>query len=292
MTNPLLVICGPTATGKTKLGLRLAKLLDGEVVSADSRQVYRHMDIGTGKGKEKVWGYDLVNPDEEFSISHYQKFARKKIEEILKRKRVPILVGGSGLYIKTISDGIETIDISSNKTLRENLADKNVSQLVAILRDVDRGKLDRMNGSDRNNPRRLIRAIEIAGRGSSQSDSGVKKKLRYNTLFIGLTADKEELKKRIEKRVDLRIKNGFEKEVLFLKKQGVWNGAPKMTLGYREWPDVKKWKVEEFKYAKRQMTWFKKDKRIKWFDIGQPDYGKQVEKLTKKWYSEAHAEKN
>ena len=106
-----------------------------------------------------------------------------------------------------------------------------------------------------------------------------------SVLFVGLTCPKEILKRRIERRVEERIKNGFEKEVEFLKKNDFWDGAAHVTLGYRQWPDIKKWKVEEFKYAKRQMTWFKKDKRVNWFDVTRPNFEKEVEILTKKWYS-------
>src|SRR5579859_7186521 len=120
----LLVVCGPTSTGKTKLALSLAKEFNGTLISADSRQVYKYMDIGTGKGEEKVLGYDLVNPNEEFSVSQYVNFANKEIQNIYKEGKLPILVGGTGLYIKSITDGIETADVPPNEKLREELSKK------------------------------------------------------------------------------------------------------------------------------------------------------------------------
>ncbi len=283
--NKLLVICGPTAIGKTQLALSLSEKFSGTLISADSRQVYKYMDIGTGKDAKNILGYDLVNPDEEFSISQYSRFARKKVQEIQKKNKLPILVGGSGLYIKSVTDNVDTINIPSNKTLRDNLKDKNVEELIKILEIADLDKLESMNNSDRNNPRRLIRAIEVA----ADSNTRVKSNYVYNILFIGLSASLEELKRRIEKRVDERVKQGFSDEVEFLKKNNFWSGAPSKTLGYKDWPDIAKWKSEEIQYAKRQMTWFKKEKRINWFDVTSENFEKEVEKLIQKWYSDLDA---
>lgn len=283
--NKLIVICGPTATGKTKFGFQLAKEFNGILISADSRQVYKHMDIGTGKGNEKVLGYDLVNPNEEFSVSAYVDFAQKTIENIYKENKLPILVGGTGLYIKAITDGIETAHVPPDEKLREELAKKSVDELFKLLEEVSYKKAILMNESDRKNPRRLVRAIEIA-------NSNLKSKISkpdYDILFVGLTAPLFELKERIEKRVAERIKMGFQEEIEFLKKNGFWEGAPQSTLGYREWPDINKWKLEEFKYVKRQMTWFKKDSRIKWFNVNDSVYKNEVENWVRKWYSQSDA---
>jgi tRNA dimethylallyltransferase len=279
----LLVICGPTATGKTKLASLLAKKFNGELISADSRMVYKHMDIGTGKDKNKyglISGYDLVNPNEEFSVSHYINFAEKEIKRIIDQKKLPILVGGTGLYLKAITEGIETASIPQNKKLRKNLENKTPEELFEILQKTNRQKAISMNDSDKKNPRRLIRAIEV-------SDELPQEKVikDYDILMIGLITSYEELKNRIDKRVDERIDLGFEKEINFLKENNFWNKVPLKTLGYKDWPDVKKWKIEEYKYSKRQMTWFKKNKQIIWFDIKRPDFQKEVEKLTQTWYA-------
>src|SRR6266404_5120994 len=218
--NKLLVVCGPTATGKTELALYLAAKFDGILISADSRQVYRYMDIGTGKDAKNILGYDLVNPDEEFSVSQYAKFANNSIKKINEQKKLPILVGGTGLYIKAVTDGIETADIAPNKNLRSTYAKATADELFGILVRMDARKAKLMNNSDRNNPRRLIRAIEI-----SKSNLQIKiKKPNYEVLFVGLTTSFPELKKRIEARVNERVKMGFEKEVNFLKENGFWSG--------------------------------------------------------------------
>ena len=276
----LLIICGPTATGKTKLALHLAGLFNGEVISADSRQVYKYMDIGTGK-EGKALGYNLVLPNEEFSVSHYLQFAREAIKKIFLQNKLPILVGGTGLYIKGVVDGIDTAEVLPNLELRKKLESKTVDELFNILEATLYEKAKSMNESDRKNPRRLIRAIEVA----SSEKKLTTNRDKYDTLFVGLTLSKEKLDDRISKRVDERSKSGFQGEIDFLKKNGYWGGVPMSTIGYKDWPDIEKWKQEEIKYAKRQMTWFKKEKRINWFDIEKKDFEKDVEKLIKKWYA-------
>src|SRR3989344_2658803 len=182
----LLVICGPTATGKTSLALHLSEVFNGEIISADSRQVYRGMDIGTGKDLPvisnyqfpitnlkkqnigcykikgiNVWGYDLVKPNEDFSVGQYIAIAENIIENIHDRKKLPIIVGGTGLYIKGIVDGIPTADIPKNMELRKSLENKDTSELYDNLVSLDPAKALSLNKSDSKNPRRLIRAIEV-----------------------------------------------------------------------------------------------------------------------------------
>jgi tRNA dimethylallyltransferase len=319
MKNKLLVICGPTATGKTSLALRLAKKFNAEVISADSRQVYKQMDIGTGKDLPpdskfvivgnglgyhevngvRIWGYDLVSPKKEFSVSSYLKFAVRVLSDIKKRNKLPIIVGGTGFYIKAIVDDIPTINVPKNPKLREKLAEKSVEFLYESLSQVDPLRAASLNFSDKNNPRRLTRAIEIS-QYSIDHHSPINRLIGetdFDTLFVGLTAPKNILDLAISKRVDLRIKNGFEGEVKNLLKSGVtWSDQSMMSLGYRQWREymegtVKKevalseWKKEERKYAKRQIVWFKKDKRINWFNFSETDYQKKVEKMIKRWYS-------
>lgn len=346
----LLVICGPTGTGKTKLAFQLAKKFNGEVVSADSRQVYRLMNIGTGKdipkgfefrnsnlgfkggevgfytdGDTRIWGYDLVGPTQEFSVAQYVEIAGKIIEDIWQPRqklthsggqggKLPILVGGTGLYIKAVVDGIPTAKIPKNQNLRKSLGDKDASELFEILAQVDPLKAGSMNSSDRKNPRRLVRAIEIASfrwkmKGSPASHFAHP----TSVLLIGLTAPKKYLDKKIEERVDARIRQGIEKEIESLFVKGVtWGHQSMQALGYRQMapyssyltPEssslalarsestgqaikmrvIKDWKQVEKQYVKRQMTWFKRDKRIKWFDISKLGWEKGVERLVKKWY--------
>jgi len=306
--NKLLVICGPTATGKTSLGILLAKKFNGEIVSADSRQVYKNMDIGTGKewgDNVKIWGYDLVSPKDEFSVSKYLRFAQKAILDIEKRGKLPILVGGTGLYIRGVVDGIPTVDVPRNIKLRKNFENLNSDQLYEHLSQIDSFKAGAMNSSDKKNPRRLIRAIEVATWmiDNSKKDLPQNRKM-FDTFFIGLTAPTEFLEKRINKRVADRIDKGFEDEIKKLIDSGVdWNDQSMMSLGYRQWRDfaegavdrqsaLDEWKKEERKYAKRQMVWWRRDARINWFDISRGQYQEKVEKLVKKWYTVNHAEKN
>lgn len=306
--NELLVICGPTATGKTSLGIELARKFDGEIVSADSRQIYKKMDIGTGKewgSGVKIWGYDLVSPKEEFSVSQYLKFADWTIADILRRGKLPILVGGTGLYIKGVVDGIPTANIPQNKKLRESLKNMSADQLFEQLSQIDSLKAGSMNSSDKKNPRRLARAIEIATWSIDNSQKiNVQKRKQYNALFIGLTAPKKFLEDRINRRVSARVKMGFENEIKKLLTLGVeWGDQSMLSLGYRQWRDyvegavdketaLSEWKKEERKYAKRQMVWWKNDRRINWFDISMGNYQKDVENLVKKWYTVNHAPKD
>jgi len=313
----LLIVCGPTATGKTSLALTIAKKFDGELISCDSRQVYKRMDIGTGKGlpansrpsKEgcyeiggtKIWGYDIADPKKGFSVAQYIKFARTKIENIWAEGKLPFLVGGTGLYIKGVVDGIATAEVRPNIKLRKSLIEKSPEELFEILAQLDAAKAGSLNTSDRKNPRRLIRAIEVALNKSKVKDRG--NELKAKTQFIGLYAPKAVLEKRIDLRVEDRIRSGIEKEIKDLLSQGVrWGSQAMDSLGYRQWegyfkkPDkaayqeaIKKWKAEEHGYAKRQVTWFKKDKRIKWFDASLPNFEKNIENSVQKWYSNGDA---
>lgn len=331
--NKLLVICGPTAIGKTELAINLAQKFDGEVVSADSRQVYRYMNIGTGKGGSnfsvfnsfvkdkpasrgqfsnknkleigyyeikgvKIWLYDIVEPDYKFNVADYKGCADLVISDILKRKKLPVLVGGTGFYIKAVIDGIETLGIPPNWELREKLSDRSVASLINYLKRVDPEKLARMNESDKNNKRRLIRAIEIALESKNQGEKlkNIVQKLKINKLIIGLTAPYKILYQRVDKRVDERINAGLKEEIERLLNQGYnfENSALGTTIGYREWRPyfreestfkevIKKWKNDEHAYVRRQMTWFKKDKRIKWFDINKIGWQDEIEILVSEW---------
>ncbi len=309
--SKLLVICGPTATGKTKLAAHLAKKFNGVLVSSDSRQVYRRMDIGTGKERPEgveVCGYDLVEPTQDFSVSDFIEFAEPVITNSLEKGKLPILVGGTGLYIKGIVDGIETAQIPPNHKLRKTLMRLSADELLIQLTKINHDKAFSMNESDRKNPRRLIRAIEIAQHKLFKSSTEIKKsKHRYDVLFVGLSAPFSYLQNIIKVRVKERVKAGVEKEIKRLLESGVgWEDQSMSSTSYRPWKEyfegskskdqvIFDWTLEEIRYARRQVTWFKKDnhslplrgKRINWFDITEPDYQNNVEKLVNKWYSKS-----
>lgn len=307
MKNKILVICGPTATGKTSLGIRLAKKFNGEIVSCDSRQVYKHMDIGTGKEWDetvKIWGYDLVEPNEKYNVSEYFKTAKSIISDIWQRNKLPIIVGGTGLYIKSVIDGIPTVDIPKSESLRSSIENLSAQELYEKLATLDSSKAASLNSSDRTNPRRLVRAIEVAVWNVENETQKKEIEKRENVLdkdvdvlMIGLTAENAVLLNNIENRVEKRMEQGFIDEVEGLLKMGIsWKEQSMNSLGYKEseaffkngqtYEDfISLWIRNEMKYVKRQLTWFKKDKRVNWFDIKNIEFPKNVENLVNKWYS-------
>lgn len=261
----LLIICGPTATGKTDLAAKLAKEFSGEIISADSRQVYKGMDIVTGKDKPrgvKIWGYDLVKPDEEFSVAHFVKLANEQIKKIAGRGHLPIVVGGTGFWLDALVSPPPTIDVKPNWKLRKRLEKFSAKQLLNQLKKIDLGRAASMNQSDRNNPRRLIRAIEVAKSGKRGG-----KAVGYEAIWIGLKATLKVLDRRIEERVKKRVKAGAVKEWERLKSKFNQDLPSMSAIGYRELPDIGKWVRAEKQYARRQLTWFRKNKAIKWYTI-------------------------
>ncbi len=294
--NKILVICGPTATGKTTLARELAKIFNGQLISVDSRQAYRYLDIGTGKDKlpgETILGYDLFDPQEKMNVSSYIHAVIPLIAETIKEGKLPILVGGGGLYIKALIDGIETVDIPQNPELRKELASKNRVELLEMLQKESPEKAARLNVSDSKNPRRLVRAIEIA---KSPKELATTPPI-YDPLFIGLTLPIEKLKEKITKRVEDRVTSGIKQEIEMLIGKGVaWNDQSLESLGYREWQGyfagqkkeaevLEVWIHDELQYAKRQLTWFKKDQRIKWFNADDVNLSNRVAQQVKKWYN-------
>lgn len=285
MNNKILVICGPTATGKSVLAVELAKQFNGEIISADSRQVYRGLDIGSAKITEHATGgvphhlIDVVDPTDVFTVSQFQSMTHDIIEDIYARGKLPILCGGTGMYISAIIDGIGFPEVPPNFELRGELEKMNVEQLVTRLEELDPRRASEI---DRKNPVRLIRAIEIAETlGSIPSLN--QNNSRYHTLSIGLEVSKEELIKRIKERIDTRIPSLFN-EIENLNKNGVsFERLHSFGLEYRYGSEYIQGKItlQEFKdllatktwqFAKRQLTWFKANPQIHWFN---PDSDKQ-----------------
>lgn len=249
----LIIICGSTATGKTGIAIKLSKKFNGEIISADSRQVYEFMDIGTGKDLPenskirminnklgfyiidniRIWGYDLVRPDQEFSVKHYRDFANFVIKDIYSRGKIPILVGGTGLYLDAITHNLDFISIPRDLNLRKKISEYDAKKLFQMLVKIKTESALKLNQSDKNNPRRLVRAIEIAKYQLKTGKPISPTTPNYNSLlWIGLTLDGLKIRKRIDQRVKKRIKLGFETEVENLIAKNYLK-AMKQTLGYK-----------------------------------------------------------
>jgi len=282
--SKVIVILGPTATGKSDLAVKVAKKFNGEIISADSRQVYKGLDIGTGKiTKKEMQGVphhllDVVNPKRKFTVTEYQKKATKAISEILTKGEVPIICGGTGFYIDTITKGIVFPEVPPNIKLRKLLEKKSVEELAKILRKLDK---IRVGNIDVNNKVRLIRAIEIA------KTLGKVPKIKENIpsckfIKIGLYLPENLLNIKIENRVTQMFKAGLLKEIKTLKNKGISDKRLR-EFGF-EYSDPTKEKVISAtkKYVKRQMTWFKRDKSIVWFDASKKNLDKEVFTLIRK----------
>ncbi len=274
----LIVILGPTATGKTPLGVALAKKFNGEIVSADSRQVYKGMDIGTGKdlaeyGKVKYHCVDVVKPNTKFNLAKYKKLALKAIADIHSRGKIPFLVGGTGLYISAIVDNYQIPKVKPDKLIRKKLDNLSLKQKQNMLKKMDKQAFKNI---DLKNPRRLDRALEVCLSGQKFSKIKKKNKSLFDILQLGLTFPREKINQRIDQRVESRLKQGMIKEVKKLHEQGVsWKKMEEFGLEYRfisrylrniyDKQEMKiKLKTAIHQFAKRQMTWMKRDKKIHW----------------------------
>ena len=280
MKPKVIVVLGPTATGKSDLAVEIGKRCKGEVISADSRQVYKGLDIGSGKiTKREMCGVphyllDVVSPKTVFSVAQFKQKAEKAIREIRKKNKIPIICGGTGFYIQSIVDGVTLPKVKANKELRKKLEKQSTEKLFETLVKLDS---DRASEIDSKNKVRLIRAIEIAK--ELGSIPKVKKDSKYNVLQIGLDWPDEVLRQRIHDRLKKRMhQNKMVKEVENLhKEKGVsWKRLEGLGLEYRyvafylqnkmsKEEMLEKLETEIWHYAKRQRRWFKRDKRIKWF---------------------------
>lgn len=288
----IIVILGPTASGKTDLGLLLAKKFNGEIVSADSRQVYKKMNIGTAKPKADfglqttdygpdiymVGGVphhlmDIIDPGESFSLADYKERAMGAIKDILSRKKLPIIVGGTGLYIRAIVDNLDIPKVAPSKKLRNELAKKKLPELVAMLLKIDPATAKKI---DLKNPRRVLRALEVfILSGESFLTQSTKSKPVFDVMEIGINLPREELSARIDARVDKQMEEGLLEETKKLAKKYNWDLPSMSGIGYKQMgfylrgeatldEAVAILKRDTRRYAKRQMTWFRNDKKIKW----------------------------
>lgn len=288
----VIVILGQTATGKSDFAVEIAKLVGGEIISADSRQVYKGLDIGSGKiTKKEMKGVshhllDVASPTRTFTVADFKKKAEDAIKQIVKNEKVPIICGGTGFYIDSLVSGQTLPEVAPDNKLRATLEKKSIEELFKILKKLD---AKRAKYIDKNNPVRLIRAIEIASAlGKVPKLSKNKKAQKYDIIYIGLTLPDEILKEKIRIRLYARTKDGMIKEVESLHKNGFsWKRLNDLGLEYRyvsgyiqsgeyikndeinavlkqDW--VQKLNSEIWHYAKRQKTWFKRNKDIIWID--------------------------
>jgi len=290
----MIVISGPTATGKTKLALQLAAEFNGELISADSRQIYIGMDIGTGKDieggawdkKNKTWiidktpihMLDQILPSSNYNVAQYISGAGEAIGKIKSRGHLPILVGGTGFYIRSIINPPATLGIPQNNNLRSELDTKTREDLQKILQKIDLVKFNSMNYSDQNNPRRLVRAIEVAKYGKNPQG-----KVSSGRVFqISLTAPLPYIYKLADQRIDEMIKVGLIEEITNLLKKYSWEDPGLKSIGYIEFKEyfekkktlekcVQQLKFNHHSLIRRQITWFKKEKNINLIDISKKD---------------------
>ena len=296
MKDKIIVVLGPTSSGKSDLAVDLARKFDGEIISADSRQVYKGLDIGSGKITKKemknITHYllDVIDPKKTFTVAQFKKKSDKTIKDILKREKIPIIAGGTGFYIQAVVDNIVLPEVKPNLKLRKELAKKSADELAEILKKLDKRRSGEI---DLKNPRRLIRAIEIAtALGNVPKLPEARPLAEYEVLQIGIKTDDEVLKERIAKRFEKRVKAGIVKEAEELHKEGLsWKRMNEIGLAHKYIAlylqgKIKKQEMiensvkEEWRYAKRQKTWFKRDKRILWFSL---DEKKNIFKETEKF---------
>ncbi len=287
---PVIAVVGPTASGKTGLGVALARRYNGEVISADSMQIYKYMDIATAKPtKAEMQGVphhliDFLPPDKPFSVAEYVGLAREKIADVSSRGKLPVIVGGTGLYVSSLLENIEFSNSSSDEALRAELAniarEQGVDRLLEILGEFDSESRERLSGQK--NAKRIIRAIEIyKTTGVTMTESLKKSRLNeppYRCVKIGLRArDRNYLYERINNRVDEMLENGLIDETKRIIDLNLGQTA-KMAIGYKELAPylsgevsleeaVEGLKTETRRYAKRQLTWFRRDENINWLEI-------------------------
>ena len=305
--HSVLVIVGPTASGKTALSILLAEKLGGEIISADSRQIYRYLDIGTAKPtpeelKRAIHHFiSILNPDQNYTAGEYGQQARAKIEELLKQNKQPILVGGSGLYVRAAIDGFFE-GPGKNSEIREQLETEAQTLGSEILFERLK-KIDPISAAkmDATKVRRVIRALEVyyaTGKPISDLHSAQEIKIPFEAVQFGLEWDRKALYRRIEQRVDEMIENGLIEEVRGLLVKGYSRSANALnTVGYKETFDFIEGKITEEEmirlikqntrhFAKRQLTWFRADKRVRWIPVNdETNWNVIVDRIQKEFKS-------
>ncbi len=275
----VIFIVGPTASGKTDLGIFLVERFNAEIINADSRQVYKEMDIGTAKPPKDVVVVhhliDVVNPSEVFSLSDFKQQAEVAIADIIARGKLPIVVGGTGLYIWSLVDNLDIPKVAPDKKMRESFEEKTLEDLVVKLKEVDPEAYEVV---DLKNKRRVLRALEVSmSTGESFTKQTTKSAPLYDCLQIGMSCDREVLYKKINDRIDQQMEQGVIEETKKLTKKYSFDLPSMSSLGYKQIVQFlngevsKEEMLETFKrdtrhYAKRQLSWFRRDKRIVWIN--------------------------
>ncbi len=285
----VIIIVGPTAVGKTELAVDIAEKINGEIISADSMQIYKYMDIGSAKPSESEkrgvphYLIDEIEPDSTFSVSDYQRLARSYINQIVEKGKMPIVAGGTGLYVNSILYDMDFSAMPSDGTIRKKLekeaAEYGNTFVHNKLKELDPSAAERIHP---NNLKRVIRAIEVyhqKGQGIKKFEDSFVKNMDYKYILIGLYRNREELYTRINKRVDLLMEAGLLKEVERLAASGLTKESISMKgIGYKELIGYlnKEYDLEQAvwlikrntrRYAKRQLTWFRRNRFIKWYNL-------------------------
>ncbi len=298
----VVVLIGPTAVGKTKTSIELAKRFNGEIISGDSMQIYKEMNIGTAKIKqEEMEGIthhliDIKDPEETFSVAEFQELVRLKITEITNRGKLPMIVGGTGLYIQSAIYDYQFSDAPNNEELRQKLEEQVKTDGVEVLHkklsEVDPISARRIHP---NNVRRVIRALEVyltTGQTLTEIQSEQVIEPLYDISIIGLTMERERLYDRINARVDEMITEGLEEEVRKLYDKGLMHTQALQAIGYKEWfhyfskeqsleSTIEQLKQNSRRYAKRQLTWFRNKMDVTWFDMTHVTNEQQIRKKIK-----------
>lgn len=286
--SKVIVICGPTASGKTALSIELAKRINGEIISADSMQIYKDMNIGTAKPTEeemqgiKHYLLDFVSPDERYSVAQFKQDAKKAIKEILKKGKTPIIVGGTGLYVDSLIYEIEYNDIKFDEEYRKKLEDiaekEGLEKLYEKAKQIDPEAIKKISENDKKRILRILEIYNATGKNKTEQERESRKKdVEYDYKVFALYWDREELYNRINKRVDIMLEQGLIDEVKNIVKKYEKFPTAMQGLGYKEVVEylnnetteeemIEKIKMETRRYAKRQMTWFRKNKQTIWLN--------------------------
>ena len=284
----VIVICGPTASGKTSLGIQIANLVNGEIISADSMQIYKDMDIGSAKPttEERAQAVhhlvDFVDPDRRYSVADFKKDAESKIKEILEKNKVPIIVGGTGLYVNSLIYNIHYNEVETDLEYRKMLENIDVKDLYKIAEGIDSEALKKIASTDRKRISRILEIYHFTGKTKTELEKESRHEPEYDYKIFVLNMDRQKLYDRINLRVDLMIKDGLVDEVKRMLEKYSEFPTAMQGLGYKEIVDylngncsldeaIEKIKLETRRYSKRQLTWFRSYDDATWIESGNPE---------------------